>query len=277
LSTPAQTPPSADPTRERLKTAAQRLFAERGIDGVSVRDIVAAAGARNGASIHYHFGAKEALVQELVLEGAQRIDLRRNAALDSLENDGGPRCVAEVVRLLVETSIDGGPRDGPGAARAASYIRFINAVQAHHRPLFMDALQGRWNSGYQRCLRHLELLLADVPPALLNQRFIFMSLYLGSTLAARERALEDASRSSRLWRTAWALDNLVDTLCGLLGQPPSERTVGRLPAGARQNTRLNQASENPADSASSSAAAAESAPASSTRRRSKPSLRSSAR
>jgi AcrR family transcriptional regulator len=104
LSTPAQTPPSADPTRERLKTAAQRLFAERGIDGVSVRDIVAAAGARNGASIHYHFGAKEALVQELVLEGAQRIDLRRNAALDSLENDGGPRCVAEVVRLLVETA-----------------------------------------------------------------------------------------------------------------------------------------------------------------------------
>ncbi len=277
MSTPAQTPPSADPTRERLKTAAQRLFAERGIDGVSIRDIVTAAGVRNGASVHYHFGAKEALVQELVLEGAQRIDLRRNAALDALEGDGGPRSVSEIARLLVETSIDGGPADGPGAARAASYIRFINAVRAHHNSLFMDALQGRWNSGYQRCLRHLERMLADVPPALLNQRFIFMSLYLGSTLAARERALEDAARSSRLWRTAWALDNLVDTLCGLLGQPPSARTTRRLPEDASQNTRLNQASDRPADSASSSAAAADSAPESSTRRRSKPSFRSRAR
>lgn len=277
MSTPAQPPPPGDPTRERLKTAAQRLFAERGIDGVSVRDIVAAAGARNGASVHYHFGAKEALVQELVLEGARRIDLRRNAALDALERDGGPRCVPEVVRLLVETSIVTDPRDEPGAGRAGSYIRFINAVQAHHRPLFMDALQGRWNSGYQRCLRHLERLLAEVPPALLNQRFIFMSLYLGSALAAREQALEEAPRSSRLWRTAWALDNLVDTLCGLLGQPPSERTRRLLPERPAQNTRLNQASDSPAESTSSSAAAAESAPESSTRRRSKPSFRSSAR
>ena len=277
MSTPAQPPPPGDPTRERLKTAAQRLFAERGIDGVSVRDIVAAAGARNGASVHYHFGAKEALVRELVLEGAQRIDLRRNAALDALERSGGPQGVAQVVRLLVETSIEDARPESPGAARAASYIRFISAVQVHHRGLFMDALQGRWNSGYQRCLRHLERLLAGVPPELLNQRFIFMSLYLGSTLAARERALEDASRSSRLWRTGWALDNLVDSLCGLLEEPPSERTLERAERRAAQKTRLNQASDRPADSTSSVAPSADSGPVSSTRRRSKASFRSSPR
>ena len=43
MSTPAKPALPGDPTRERLKTAAQRLIAERGIDGVSVRDIVAAA------------------------------------------------------------------------------------------------------------------------------------------------------------------------------------------------------------------------------------------
>lgn len=221
MSTPAHSTLPGDPTRERLKTAAQRLFAERGIDGVPIRDIVAAAGARNGASIHYYFRTKEALIQELVLEGARRIDVRRNAALDALERDGGPRSVAEVARLLVETSIERAKRGAPGAARLSNYIRFINAVQVHHRQLFLDALQGRWNSGYLRCLRHLQRLLADVPAEILNQRLIFMSIYLGSTLAARESALEHASRSSRLWRTAWAVDNLVDSLCGLLGQPPS--------------------------------------------------------
>ncbi|HWS74886.1 MAG TPA: helix-turn-helix domain-containing protein [Quisquiliibacterium sp.] len=229
MSTPAQPPLPGDPTRERLKTAAQHLFAERGIDGVSIRDIVAAAGARNGASIHYYFRTKEALIQELVLEGAQRIDIRRNAALDALERDGGPRSVAEIARLLVETSIEHDDGAAPRAARVSSYVRFINAVQVNHRQLFLDALQNRWNSGYQRCLRHLERLLAGIPPEVLNQRFIFMSLYLGSTMAARENALEHPARSSRLWRTAWAVDNLVDSLCGLLGQPPSEDTARTVP------------------------------------------------
>ena len=236
MSTPAPPALPGDPTRERLKTAAQRLFAARGIDGVSIRDIVAAAGARNGASIHYYFRTKEALIQELVLEGAQQIDIRRNAALDVLERDGGPRSVADVVHLLVSSSIAPEPADSAAATRSASYIRFINAVQVHHRQLFLDALQNRWNSGYLRCLRHLEALLPQMPPAVLNQRFIFMSIYLGSTLAARENALEHATRSSRLWRSGWALQNLVDSLCGLLEQPPSAETLGRLPADAARGT-----------------------------------------
>ena len=113
----------------------------------------------------------------------------------------------------------------PGAARAQGYIRFISAVQVHHRQLFLDALENRWNSGYQRCLQHLRRLLDAIPAEVLNQRLILMSLYLGTTLAARETALEQASRSNRLWRTPWALDNLVDTLCGMLQQPPSAETL----------------------------------------------------
>lgn len=225
MSTPAKPALPGDPTRERLKTAAQRLIAERGIDGVSVRDIVAAAGARNGASIHYYFRTKEALIQELVADGARRIDLQRNAALDALERGGGPRSVAEVLRLLVHTSLAEDEPGSPGAARAQGYIRFISAVQVHHRRLFLDALENRWNSGYQRCLQHLRRLLDAIPAEVLNQRLILMSLYLGTTLAARETALEQASRSNRLWRTPWALDNLVDTLCGMLQQPPSAETL----------------------------------------------------
>ncbi len=233
MSIPAKPALPGDPTRERLKTAAQRLIAERGIDGVSVRDIVAAAGARNGASIHYYFRTKEALIRELVADGAQWIDIRRNAALDALEREGGPREVAEVVRLLVRTSLPPDDAEAPGAARMQGYIRFINAVQVHHRRLFLDALENRWNSGYQRCLRHLHRLLGWIPSEVLNQRLIFMSLYLGTTLAARETALEHVSRSSRLWRTPWALENLVDTLCGMLQQPLSADTLAAMAPAAR--------------------------------------------
>src|SRR5262245_35542025 len=42
-------------TQERILRAAERLFAERGIDAVSTREIIEAAGVNSG-SIHYHFG-----------------------------------------------------------------------------------------------------------------------------------------------------------------------------------------------------------------------------
>jgi AcrR family transcriptional regulator len=55
-------------TANRLITAATPLFAARGFDGASVRDITAAAGANLGA-ITYHFGSKRGLY-DAVLEAA---------------------------------------------------------------------------------------------------------------------------------------------------------------------------------------------------------------
>ena len=55
-------------TAESLLDVGQRLFAERGYDASSVRDITGSAGANVGA-VTYHFGSKEALYQA-VLERA---------------------------------------------------------------------------------------------------------------------------------------------------------------------------------------------------------------
>lgn len=53
----------ATETRERILEVAQRLFAERGLDATSVRDITAAADC-NVAAVNYHFGGKENLYLE---------------------------------------------------------------------------------------------------------------------------------------------------------------------------------------------------------------------
>ena len=98
---------------QRLKQIACRLFAERGVDGVTVREIAEAAGQRNHAAVGYHFGSKEALIRELVLDGAVLIDARRNAALDVLEAAGGPRTARAVIDLLVETGRQLQPLRGP--------------------------------------------------------------------------------------------------------------------------------------------------------------------
>lgn len=50
-------------THERILESAQKLFAEKGLDATSVRDITAAAGC-NVAAVNYHFGGKENLYLE---------------------------------------------------------------------------------------------------------------------------------------------------------------------------------------------------------------------
>ncbi len=61
--TSCDTSPEARETHERILDAAQKLFAERGLDATSVRDITAEAGC-NVAAVNYHFGGKENLYLE---------------------------------------------------------------------------------------------------------------------------------------------------------------------------------------------------------------------
>src|SRR4051794_41890454 len=53
----------APSTKEQIVLAAEALFAERGIEGVSLRQIGAAAGNGNNSAVQYHFGTKDRLGQ----------------------------------------------------------------------------------------------------------------------------------------------------------------------------------------------------------------------
>ena len=210
---------AADPTRDKIKAAAMRLFSARGIDGVSVRDIVAAAGLRNGASLHYYFGSKEGLLRELVIDGARKSDSARRRALEMLEAAGGPASVTDIVRLMIEVETgrhadaEVDPHVGYG------HMRFVVALQIDHRKMLGEALDGVQNTGYLRCLAHIRRLLPGVPHQTLNQRMIFMYILLTTTLAAREAAFEADPTGGRLWSAPDALENLVLSITGLLMAP----------------------------------------------------------
>lgn len=209
-------------TRDMLKVAARRLFALRGYDGVSVRDIVLAAGQRNSGSLHYYFGSKDELARELVADGAKLIDDRRNAMLDAIEAHGGPRNLREIIECLVWPSTDLAG-DGSQPPKEDTYIRFITMLQMSHRQMFMDALEGKWASGYDRALAHIRAFLKDIDPDLVNQRLMLMSLYLRAAMSAREAALEGGA-SHRVWSAEATMQNFIDTIEGMLKPKPSKGT-----------------------------------------------------
>ncbi len=199
------------PSVERLKNEAQRLFASRGIDGVTVREIATAAGQKNPAAVGYHFGSKEALIRELIIDGAKIIDVRRNAQLDKLKSDGGPSQISQIVDILIYPSVN---LAKPG--ETDSYNRFLRMLVMSHSDLFDDALGNRWNSGYQRCLKHLRKLMPPMSRALQNQRFIFLESYLGGVLCARETKLEDTTRAHPTWNDKSTLAHFAKTITCML-------------------------------------------------------------
>lgn len=209
-----------DETRDRIKLAARRLFAERGIDGVSIREIVAAAGQRNVGSLHYYFRTKEALVRELIADGAKLIDDRRNAMLNAMAVEGRAGTLREVIEALVWPSVNLGEAEN----EEDTYLRFIVSLTMNHRQFFIEALEEKWNSGYLRCIALIKTMLPGVPPALLNQRLVFMGLYLGAVMTAREAAFDRGGHGRTFWAAGDTMSNFIDTVQALLECPVSSET-----------------------------------------------------
>jgi AcrR family transcriptional regulator len=86
----ADEPRRRDPedTKERLLDAAERLFAERGFEGASLRAVTQAAGTSVSAA-HYHFGSKEALLVATIRRRAEPVMATRAARLAELERRAG--------------------------------------------------------------------------------------------------------------------------------------------------------------------------------------------
>ncbi|KAA9156351.1 TetR/AcrR family transcriptional regulator [Amycolatopsis acidicola] len=122
------------PTRRRLLLAAERLFAERGIDAVSLRAIMAGAGT-NIASVHYHFGSKESLVKALIAERGDEVFARRAVLLDELERPGALTAeglARAFVLPVAEMALSSG----------ASWVRFISGIMATGHPALSTVFDG---------------------------------------------------------------------------------------------------------------------------------------
>src|SRR4051794_8680724 len=79
----------SEAARVLILRAAERLFAERGIEHVSLREIGVAAGQRNNSAVQYHFGTREELVRALYEDRLAPLDRRRRELLDRLDVNVG--------------------------------------------------------------------------------------------------------------------------------------------------------------------------------------------
>ncbi|MBP2427796.1 AcrR family transcriptional regulator [Bradyrhizobium elkanii USDA 61] len=193
---------------------------------MTVQQIVDAGGQRNNAALHYHFGSKEELIRQMVVDGATVLDGRRREMLDEIEARGGPKSIREVLLVLVMPVIELGDDE-----RWHGYIRFTTNLQASDPKALRDALNGRWNASYVACFNYLKTMLR-LPAPIVEQRLSIFAIYANAILSAHEAAVESRNtKSSRLWGQPFTIENILDTLEATLTCPLSEGTSSKLPAG----------------------------------------------
>jgi AcrR family transcriptional regulator len=90
-----------DPTREKLLEVAEHVFADRGYQAATIREICVRAGA-NVAAVNYHFGDKLGLYTEVLQQSirAAQIDAIRNA----LDKTAPPE---EILRAVIRARLQG--------------------------------------------------------------------------------------------------------------------------------------------------------------------------
>lgn len=88
-----------DATRRLLVDAASKLFASNGVEGVSIRAVNAEAGV-GPASVHYHFGSKDALLDAVLLQEGAGVIARVTELASDLEVCPRPPTARELVDVL---------------------------------------------------------------------------------------------------------------------------------------------------------------------------------
>src|SRR4051812_24378272 len=189
---------------------AERLFAEYGIEAVSLRMVGASADQRNNSVAQYHFGSKEGLIAAVIAARSPRIDARRQELAADLRTSGRPLSPAALLRLLVQPLAE----TIGGDAERTYYLRFLASVMDH--PTFVrDAESSDTDQPALRWMRReLRALLREQSAATFRRRSEWASLIAFRILAEHERQV--ATGNDQAPPTGVVVQELVTTLVALM-------------------------------------------------------------
>ena len=142
-------------TKERILAAAEALFAQRGFDGASLRQLTASAGV-NLAAVNYHFGSKEKLVEQVFKRRLDALIQHRLAELDKIAGRPGTTLedvLAAYIRPALELSHEG---------NGSLFMRVLARAFAEHD----DTLRQFLSENYGHVMRQFTAEFARLLPHL---------------------------------------------------------------------------------------------------------------
>jgi AcrR family transcriptional regulator len=157
-------------TQGRVLDAAERLFAEHGFEGASIRAIVDAANV-NLAAVHYHFKSKEALLEAVLLRRISVINEARLKSLDAAEAAAAPKppSVEAVVRAFIIPTVECAQQDPTGA----TFVQLMSRMFTEPKFSMTDFLGRKFGDAMSRFTAALTRALPQMPAEVVMWRAFF--------------------------------------------------------------------------------------------------------
>ena len=205
---------AAQKSRGKLIAVAEVLFAERGLDSVSMVEIGLAAGQKNRSAVQYHFGDKRGVLKAIRLKHGSLIEARRIQMLDTLE--ASPETtLRDFVDVLVSPLAEELLNPDGGAA----YVRIAASLIGH--PEFSPLTSARREQGTAaRLFRHIAQTSYALPNRLIGERMlvvagmVFHGLADWAWLPANQDSIDPAALNE-------FADDLTHCVVSVLATPPS--------------------------------------------------------
>jgi AcrR family transcriptional regulator len=180
----------AEGAKLRLVTAAEELFARRGFEAVSVRDITKGA-EMNIASVNYHFGSRDGLVAAVMARHLTPVFEESIVLLDRVERSGGPD------RVLLEGLFDGWVRPVANQVRRSSLpeplaCQLLGRMLGEQSLAMPPAVAGLAKQTFARGVSLLVKVLPNADPDDLAWRLHFLTGALSHALSGEESLQRDA-------------------------------------------------------------------------------------
>ena len=208
-------PRDSEKTRARLIRAGERLFAQHGIEVVSLREITRAAGQRNATALQYHFGNRRGLVRAILAKHNPGVEAERHGMLDELEARSGVRSREWVQALVLPAAAKLADRDG-----GRDYLRIMAELMNRPDPKFDRQSLEDTRSSVNRWRKLMATLMPELSVNRLHRRFTALRIMY---FELARRAESSRRRDDRLFAS-----HLVDLITAILISPVSEETSGLL-------------------------------------------------
>ncbi|HEX5306832.1 MAG TPA: TetR/AcrR family transcriptional regulator [Dyella sp.] len=142
-------------TKERILAAAEALFAQRGFEGASLRQLTASAGV-NLAAVNYHFGSKEKLVEQVFKRRLDALNQHRLAELAKVAGQPGTT-LDDVLAAYIRPALDLSHEDN-----GSLFMRVLARAFAEHD----DTLRQFLSENYGHVMRQFTAEFARLLPQL---------------------------------------------------------------------------------------------------------------
>lgn len=172
-------------TKTEILNAAEYLFASRGPNATSLRQVIRRAKV-NLAAIHYHFGNKESLLQAVLSRRLVPLNAERLALLDKYERKSGKRAMPlpKILEALVGPALrlSRDPQQG-----GAVFMRLLGRCVLEPDEKIQTMLNHQFHYVLERFTPTLRRALPNLPPVDFFWRIHFLVGSMAHTMADSER------------------------------------------------------------------------------------------